>query len=562
MSTASTHTYSAAIIDPAGNIPLPLTAGGVSLDASSRPHVTATITIALPIPELLEKLDPRASRRVELRADATFADGSTASRVFDLGIRSTSPNRADSTALLQLASDEEILGDFAQLVDDDGARAHQASLRGICNYVLGKIGAALQPGTLDADMTAKWDATNVLVNPNVNVNIQNWISTGTSQLVRNTPNGFGGIPGYVAATASNANYEVWPEGSTGIGNAPAIRAGAWYSFSAYTRIAAGAATAFARIYWWDDAGGLIGAASGPSVALSSAWQRVAVVGTAPPNAVRASALVRFTGAVGNVVHVDAAILAQGRVVPDYFDGATADTADYDYSWTGTANASNSTRTLVVDAPEPEALLWPAGVSGMDFLHPLLMRAGFRLVCDELRRWTLRNADYRAEGNQTYRHGGNIETADETLSREDGAWCDAAVYEYVWAGRDGIERRRIDTFALNNPPSKVMRVELRDTPYPGAGRAESVVRRAQGRGRTVTVSAIPTWQEHTDQALSIVLEGTPIQTGIANRIDFDFNADTVTATSNTTDTPADAWILVPDLERWIDAQPPEGTWIGD
>lgn len=419
----------------------------------------------------------------------------------------------------------------------------------------------LEPGP-DADVTAKWDTMNLLVNPNVAASIANWTSVNAS-LTRATATGVDGTAGYAVATASAANFEVWPEGSTGLANAPAIRVGAWYTFSAYSRMISptGATTASARIIWWDDAGGIIAGINGPVVPLLGSFQRLAVTGQAPAGAVRASALIRFAGTSGNVVHVDAAMLTQGIVAPDWYDGSTADTADYDFAWTGTANASNSTRTLLVDAPEPEALVWRAGVSAMDFLRPLLMRSGFRLVCDEERRWTIRTANYRASGSQTYRYAANIKAADETLSREADDWFDAAVYEYVWTGRDGIERRRTDAFALTTPPAKVMHVEVADTPYPGAGRAESIVRRAQGRGRTITATSTPTWDERADQSLSVILEGAPIQTGIANSVRFDLATLEVSATSNTTDTPAGAWVLVPAGERWIDS-PVGGTWIGE
>ena len=733
MTAESVHTITAAVLDGAGSIPVSVRNGDITLDSSGIPHVQAGLTIAVPDASIIDRLDPRDSRRLVIDVAATLPDGPR-KRSFDLGIREASPDRAAGTAALRLASDEALVSDFAQLVDDLTPRSYQSSLRAVCEYVLGRVGGlapnraqnprgvttdgwaatqpggiptftataspgmnvggegidtfvraqstvasaymdirgtaannvlvaplgaaisvsawvrtstisgptalvyvqqydaggvllnttsvaadvvagqwtrisatvarvpfavrlvpifrifgtvpiggrvdatgfvteqtsrvgryrdyVLAPGTEDADVTAKWDTINLLVNPNVAASVANWTSVNAS-LTRATAAGVDGTAGYAVATASAANFEVWPEGSTGLANAPAIRAGAWYTFSAYSRMISptGATTASARIIWWDDAGGIIAGINGPVVPLLGSFQRLAVTGQAPAGAVRASALIRFAGASGNVVHVDAAMLTQGIVAPDWYDGSTPDTADYDFAWTGTANASNSTRTLLVDAPEPEALVWRAGVSAMDFLRPLLMRSGFRLVCDEERRWTIRTANYRAAGSQTYRYGANIKAADETLSREADDWFDAAVYEYVWTGRDGIERRRTDTFALTTPPAKVMHVEVADTPYPGAGRAENIVRRAQGRGRTITATSTPTWDERADQSLSVILEGAPIQTGIANSVRFDLATLEVSATSNTTDTPAGAWVLVPAGERWIDS-PVGGTWIGE
>lgn len=181
---------------------------------------------------------------------------------------------------------------------------------------------------------------------------------------------------------------------------------------------------------------------------------------------------------------------------------------------------------------------------MDFLHPLLQAVGLRLVCDEQRRWTLRNDEYRAAGAQAWRYGVNITAADEQLSRDDDSWFDAAVYSYEWTDDAGVPQSRTDAYSLIPSPSKVLRVELRDIPYPGPGRAEHMVQRAQGKGRSVTVSGIPTWTEETDQPLSILLDGTPIQTGISASVQFNFDDDTVTVSSRTTDTPAGAIDLLP------------------
>jgi len=537
-------TYSAALpASPGVAIDLSDNAGAIVLDAGRWPHVEGNVSISMDDPTILDHLDPRANRRLRITAGG---------RAFDLGIRDAQPDRDQATVRVSLASDEALLDDFAQLTDDTGAWSRQASLRAIVNYVLGKIGAALQPGPEDANLTAKWDSVNLLVNPNLTTSLNNWTTVGTSAFVRNAGVGFGGIAGYAAATASAVNYEVWPEGSRAHTNAPAIRAGEWYTASIHTRIAVGSATCRARIYWWDDNGGLVSSVTGTTTNLttaSSTFQRISVTGLAPANAVRASALLLYVGASGNVVHVDAAMLSQGRFIPDYYDGATPGDSTYSYGWTGDPNASNSARTVLVDAPDPEAFVWPAGVSAIEFLRPLVQAAGYRLVCDELRRWTLRAADHRADGGLTYRAGVNIHTASEVLSREDEDWCDGMVVRYRWVA-GGLARTRDDVFALPGATKIVLR-EI-EAPYPGPGRAEYAVKRAQGRGRTITLDAQATWAEAVEQPLSITLDGSPIQTGITNRVEFDIARNTVTVTSRTTDTPSTAWILVRVGERWIDS----------
>ncbi|WP_292763743.1 hypothetical protein [Microbacterium sp. UBA3486] len=731
MTVISDHVYSARILDVSGDISLSWSednAGTITLDASAIPHVRGSITLAVKDPMLLEKLDPRNGRRVLIDVAASLPSGAQ-SRTFDLGVRSVQPDRAAGTVTVALESDEALLDDFAQLADDGTPRTYQASLRAVCDYVLGRVGGLapnraqgprgtstavwsasqsgsgsptltptttvglnvggegidtflraqattastyidirgtatnnllvaplgtaitvstwvrsssitapvgrvyvqqldaggtvlgtsdvvasvtsgqfarvsatvtrlpgavrvvpifrisgtvpvggrldatgfvteqtsrlgpyrdfmLASGTEDADVTAFWPITNLITNPSIELNADGWTAgTNASAVSRqpvtfDPPSGFGLRWTTNAAGISYADYAA----ASGI----RVTGGRWYVLAGHL-ICSAASTVHARVHFKDQQGVTIAQVTGANVAVAgSAWSRPFVIAKAPPAATSASVHFGYQAtAAGQQPYVDAAMFYEGNEVVPYFDGSTAGTAAYTYSWSASAHASSSSRTPTVERP-PESLVWRAGVSGMAFLEPLLKAAGLRLVCDERRRWTLRNSDYRADGNQTYRHAVNIEAAEENLSREDDAWFDGAVYEYVWTDRDGIEQRRYDAFALTTNSTKVIRVEIPDTPYPGPGRAESIVRRAQGRGRTVSASAIPTWTERTDQTLSVLLEGTPIQTGIAGSVRFNFDTDTVTVTSRTTDTPAAAWILIPAGERWIDS-PPGGTW---
>lgn len=558
MTTFSEHVYTARVLDPGGDIVLSVdedSPGEITLDAAAIPHVQGTLTLAVEDTLLLEDLDPRDSRRVVVDVSATFPTD-TRSRSFNLGIRDAMPNRADATVTLRLASDEAILMDYAQLVDDGTPRVHEASLRAVCNYVLGKIGAVLQAGTADSDVTAYWPITNLFTNPSFENTVAGWTNGSLAT-------GLAPTTGQKWVGAYSGHWQTTGTGSSFIDFTGPIRvqAGRPYVFSGYMR--ATVARAARLMIRFKNAAGVVLADrySSPVNLSTTAWSRITNVQTAPAGATEATAHVEYqSSAAGQFPYVDGLMFHEGDEVVPYFDGDTADTADYEYAWTGTPQVSTSTRTPTVER-SPDALIWRAGVSGMSFLEPLLKAAGLRLVCNEQRQWTLRNAEYRAAGDQIYRYGANIETADESLSREDDAWRDGAVYEYVWTDADGIEQRRVDAFALTATPTKVSHVVIRDTPYPGPGRAEHMVRRAQGRGRTVTVSAIPSWLESTDQTLSVLLEGSPIQTGIAGSVTFNLADDTVTVSSRTTDTPAAAWILIPAGQRWIDS-PVGGSWTGE
>ncbi|WP_136024799.1 hypothetical protein [Microbacterium sp. K27] len=542
MTTVSEHRYAARVTGPEGDIEISIVEdapAGISFDAGRFPHVEGRVTLAVEDALLLEQLDPRESRRLIVDVSASFPNAERA-RSFDLGIRQAIPNRADSTVSLRLASDEAILAEKAPLADDTTPRTQEGSLRAVCNYVLGKIGASLQPGAVDANVTAYWPATNAIYDPACAV-VSNFTSGGNAHTI-NRVTGLTGLP----IPGSAAIY--FSSGAAGqafiqfAGGDPAARVGDKWTLQAWmNRAVAAGPNGILRVYEIDAAGTTLRTIESAPVAISSAtWTPLTLTFTVQnPRTAKIMVYVSAAATAGGQTYALTAPMLHkaGEPIPA-FSGSAGATPGYTYSWSGAANASTSTRTPIIER-RPESLVWSAGISGMDFLHNLLMAAGLRLVCDEQRRWTLRHEDYRAEGSQDWRYGVNIETAEEQLSRDDDSWFDGAVYEYVWTDEDGLEQRRTDAYSLSGTPTKVIRRELRNTPYPGPGRAQHVVERAQGKGRTITVTGIPLWTERTDQALAILLDGSPIQTGIAATVAYDFSNDTVAISSRTTDTPAGA-----------------------
>lgn len=558
MTQISSHVYSAVLDDAT---PLSITGGTVTLDADRIPYVTANVTFAVEDAMLLDDLDPRDGRRIVLTCAMTAGEV-TRSRSFDLGIRDVTPNRADGTVQVALASDETLLDDYAQLVDDETPFTLASSLRAVVDYVLDKIDAGLEPSpTIDADVTPHWKATNLLLNPSVQgTGGAPWTAAGNCTVFQASIGRTGtSSSGYMSTGAGQLAVaaDAYPNARQG------VTPGKTYIFSGYgVRYQAPTArTMTAVIRFYDENGATLWAdyESAPaSLADDTVWTRATVRATAPVGAAKAATFFRVNGstAAGQIGYIDDAMFYEGTRELPFFYGDTPDDAGYVYDWTKDANASHSVRTPHTELA-PEALVWSAGVSAMEFIATLLKTVGYRLVCDEQRRWTLRDEEYRADGVQTWRYGVNITAADEKLSRDDETWFDAAVYVYSWTDRDGIPQTRTDAYTLTPTPAKVLRREL-NTAYPGPGRAQQMVQRAQGKGRTVTVSGIPSWAEQTDQPLSILLDGTPIQTGITSSIRFDLDTDEVTVTSRTTDTPAAAWILIPDGETWLDS-PAGESW---
>lgn len=476
-------------------------------------------------------------------------------RVFDLGVRRVVPDHATGTATLTLASDEALLGDFAQLVQDRTPRTLETSLRAICNYVLGKIGAGLVYSATDAVVTAQWALDNLAVDPRCTAVTSTTFGGATATLAAAT--GISSVLGTGATTCATATLTADAPAWGELRKTLSVSAGESYSFRVAGRFSiAGGGTAsrnaWARIFWLDKDGNPLGEVSGAPVVLSDpgagsspwAW---CVLGNvkAPPGATQARCIFRVNGPLTSGSTVEATcwqLVAEDELVP-YFDGYTANDAVYAYTWTGDANLSTSHREPVIER-DPDALVWQPGQSGLDFLTPLLKANGLRLVCDERRVWTLRASDYRPSGLSSWRWGINLTALEDeiTIDSDDG-WFDAAVYTYRWTGRDGIPRVRRDTFKLTASPRKVATFDL-TTPWPGPGRAEAMVRRAQDRGRVTTVGGVPLWTEHAEQALQIALDSGALLTGTIGAVTFDLSDDTLRITSRTTIIPVGSIDLLP------------------
>jgi len=535
----STHTYE--VMGP-GDAPLGLAGGTLTLDAGSAPHVQASIEVALD-PQTFDSLDPRNSPRVRITASR---DVGNQTRTFDLGVRTLEVDRARGTTNLTLASDEALLGDFAPLQDDHFAikafSLGTPTLRTVVNSVLSSIGSsglAAFPAN-DASVTPHWDATNYILNPHAATNANHWATVAATK-VWATGGGVGGVPGYISVgAATGTSFQAWAQATAAnAATAPkTVRYGDAITAALSMRSPDTGVSGRIRLGFWNDAGIIVRWIDTPSNPLTSSWTRVVHSVTVPQGAVKVSLVAHFSAAAtGKSAHVDGALLTDGEHDTGHFDGNTPDNGTYLYDWSDAVNASTSSRTLLVDAPEPEALIWKAGQSALEFLHPLVQASGLRLVCDENRVWTLRDEDYVAPGALNLRSHVNIVDTNESISRDDAIWFDARVTRYVWTDRSGTRRERIDSYALPDH-TKLTTVEV-GSAYPGPGRSEYAVRRAQGRGREFQVETVSSWAATAEQPVSIFLEGVSAQLGAVQALTFDLDTDRMTITTRTTDTPAGA-----------------------
>lgn len=528
-------TYAAHIVGtPDVPVSMRTDAGSITLDAARAPHVEGTITVAVPDAGLLDDVDPRDGRRLIVEA---------AGRSFDLGIREATPNREDATVQLRLASDEALLGDHRPLVGMDMIQ-YATDVRALVEAVIAiATGDTVAVSGETGSVYPLWAVTNLIPFPTGHSGINGWtLSTGATNLTAVAPPVAPPIGSQVVRWRANAGASIVQVGGwNGVAatRVAAVSPGRLYTASLFL-LSSTARAATIRVAFRDENGASLPSAvfsAAPVMTSTSAWTRLSVTGIPPKLARYAYIIVETAGNTEGQLHYGTMVmLTEGPFLAEPFTGGSAGT-DYVYEWADAANASPSTRTPARAAPDRDALYWAAGMSALEFILPLVQVLGFRPVCDETRAWSIRSEDYRAAGVQAFRTGVNITAADEQLSRDDEGWFDGAVYRYKWTARDGLPQTREDAFALPGA-SKIILREI-NAPWPGAGRAEYAVRRAQGKGRTVTATKQATWMEAAEQPFSAVLEGTPIQLGTAERVRFDIADNTVTTTSRTTDTPAGA-----------------------
>lgn len=559
--TVSTHVYSAVVIGTT-DLPLSVVGGRITLDESQAPHVTGNVDIATPSTVILNALDPRAGARVRVVADGEYPSFSV-HREFDLGLRVRPHRRLDATVTLSLASDEALLLDWSPLTDDTTPYQHMGSLRAICNYVLGQVipGASLEASpTNDADCTPLFDAQNLLINPGAEVDDAGchvlFHGGSTTTLTRTTTAG---------TQVDGVGAFRWEFTGPATAGAQCVVGGLWdteqghiYTVTAYLAAGTGfngpaiGQTVYldARVFDTDDYTGTNGFVyfSDP-VILTAAYQRVVYTFTVPRGAKWRYAGVGVRTLDSGMpdqsrILIDRVTVVEGAIPADLapeFTGDNPDTADYTYSWDDVPNESTSTR-IAVNPRSLESLRWQAGTSAMEFLQPLVQAAGYRLVCDEQRRWTLRGVDYQAAGVLSIREGVNLIDREDTIDRDAGTWFDARITRYHWTGPNGDPKTKEDAYTLNMPYTRLSVVDV-DAPYPGAGRSQYAVRRAQGRGHEGSATAVADWRVHAEQAL-VITDGDYIQTGEINRVEFSLDRDEMTVTSRTTDTPLGAIDLIP------------------
>jgi hypothetical protein len=298
----------------------------------------------------------------------------------------------------------------------------------------------------------------------------------------------------------------------------------------------------------------------PLALSNTLWKRNTLIATAPPGASRAEAFFRSAGGTAGSLftYFDRAMFYEGSELIPFYTGATADTAAYLYDWTGTANASTSTRTAVVERP-PELFVWKPGTTAWDFLAPFLSSTGLRLFCDERRDWRLIDpSTYELPG--TIRLSGlNSTAATDTIARDDpDVFATGVAIRYVWEDSNGIPRTAYD---VAGTPDVVVVLDYARA-FPGPGAAAAILARRDGTGRTQSVDALVQWEATPGITASIVLPNAPEQQGKVTSIRYSLGDDALMSvgTRGLIDIPPGSWLAwTPTEQAWQDVAD-SVTWL--
>jgi hypothetical protein len=199
-----------------------------------------------------------------------------------------------------------------------------------------------------AGYTTTTTRTNLVTNPNFEVNTTGWVSVACT-LARITTDAFVGTASMRVTSTSAVNTDArfsFDPNST-------ATAGLQYTASAYfNNFAGNNRNHRISIRFFNASGTFISEFSTNQVLnVGSGWTRLSVTATAPANTAQADIIARIqttNPSLSNVTYFDACMIEQASSVLPYFDGTYADTyTGYtltEQAWNGTANASTSTAT--------------------------------------------------------------------------------------------------------------------------------------------------------------------------------------------------------------------------
>ncbi|WP_162242373.1 H-type lectin domain-containing protein [Nocardioides sp. Leaf307] len=219
------------------------------------------------------------------------------------------------------------------------------------NFTMNKI----QVTYTDTASTVASVRTNMVKNPSLEVNTANWFLIESS-FARSTAAAFTGTASMLLTTGFSSGSAT-VRSDSGTSGMP-VTGGKSYTVSYHRKHAALTNSPYTKVtvYWYDSAGKVLDTygEQATGVSTDTNWSRFSATFTAPS---KAAFLRMDLSCYGSNTYFDAIMVEEGSELGTYFDGSIADTATFDYAWTGTAHASTSTQTTLGDVftfSEPNA----------------------------------------------------------------------------------------------------------------------------------------------------------------------------------------------------------------
>lgn len=575
MAKHNLHTISATVTGLAGGATqtLDVVSGNLTLDDSWSPYVQGSLVCTAPADSVIETIDPRLTQRVTVVVTENFGTGtqwnptaqSPVSRTFNLALRARAVSAVDQTMTLTLESDESLLQDFTKITTT-AERTYGLSVRTAVAYALAKIGATLVSGTDDYNLTTKaLDPvyTNLLPNPSVEVNTTGYNSYQAT-MARSTAKALVGTASVLATPTTTSGWQVYTDLNLGAPTNVPVTVGASYTFSFYVQSAVAAQSYQANIRWINSSGGAIGSDTVGTVVSApvGSWVQVTATGTAPTGATHATGLATCVGptySTSYTAYLDAFMFTATSTLIPYFDGANSygrDATIYVHAWTGTANASTSTLT---EQPNNDATIWLPGVSGWDWVSPMVQAGGLYLYCDEARNWYLVKA-VSVAGIVSISSLTGLTAATDTIDLQNNSQYYTAVVIQYNAPSDPITGLTpAPQYDVAGAAGPTLSITYDDTVYPGPGAAAAVLARAAGKGRTFDITTESQYGATPGQQLAISIPNGTTQSGSISSVTWSLPDGTMTVGSTgLLTTPSNAWIEATDT--W--ATSPTGSWATD
>lgn len=583
-------------------------ASEVTTDEGSVPWIRARITIDQPTTSIAAKLQPGQPYVVRVGSP---------SWAWAMPVTGYTPS-TDGTVELQLATFDTRLLTYTPIAVDRTCWGMQADVNTIWRYVVGKVfGSApgddglwdVQRTDADAPVTPfrTYSAlTNLAPNPRLSVDAAGWQATGSGGTLSRGTNASAAYP---FSTYARLGIGTGATSGTGIAyvQSASFTTGRQYTFSMYGQVSRGSVgnPMSARLVWFDAAGNEVGGRSYATTRQTVGnWNQRFVVTAIAPVGAASYGLTFYAGAgaaawgTGDVLYATGVMVTEGdgldtdgtSVVP-YFDGdAVNGTAGYNYTWQGTAGASVSARTPVVDRDQ-DSLTWKPGQTAYDFLEPILQSLGLRtfaygqtesgrlvdngpLLVQPLLALTTyqysRRLYYTPIPDNQIALSSAVNLYDIDVRTAIGAkfsdgtpmYADAVVLHYTWTDSTGTEREAYDTYSFATTFLAPYVVEYRDTPFPGRGRAVNIYRRLASRRRLITATHRLAERIEPGVLMTITdpsLGGSGSVLGYVDSTSHDLTSGvSVTRIKDAVDYPTNAWLRQPAGKSW-NAVPTGTSW---